>query len=149
MRIFPVRQRLKKRCISFSFTKGCKVLFPASALGRKGAYEVRQLARDLGLALVVLDGACDDPAFWNGVNVVKTNGDPFDDIKLVVYPAYVEHQPRILLRAIASGIPVIATTACGVTGGEKVTLVPVGDYEVLKRAVSHALNDRVVKLIDR
>ncbi|HYC85702.1 MAG TPA: VanW family protein, partial [Chryseosolibacter sp.] len=36
---------------------GTKVLFPASGLGRKGAYEIRQLARELDLTLIVAGSA--------------------------------------------------------------------------------------------
>lgn len=65
---------------------------------------------------------------------MKARGDPFQNISLVIYPAYLEYQPRTLLKAIASGIPLLATTGCGLTDGEGVTLVSVGDYEALKDA---------------
>lgn len=96
-------------------TTGTKVLFPASILARKGAYEVQQLVKDLNL-------------------VITTSG-PLEDVALVIYPAYVEHQPRALLRAIALGIPVITTTACGLQAGENVIIIPTGDYDALKQAV--------------
>lgn len=114
---------------------GSKVLFPGSSLGRKGAYEVRKLAQELGLTVIVSGGATEDPSFWEGIKTEKAEADPLRNAGLVIYPAYVEHQPRFLLKAIASGYPVVATQACGLTEGENVTIVPTGDYEALRRAV--------------
>jgi glycosyltransferase involved in cell wall biosynthesis len=51
----------------------------------------------------------------------------------------VEHQPRVLLKALAEGVPVICTTACGLHGwsGDPalLTIVPAGDLEALENAV--------------
>ena len=43
------------------------VFFPASTLGRKGAYELREVARDLDLTLALGGGILEDNEFWNGV----------------------------------------------------------------------------------
>lgn len=119
--------------------KGSKILFPASALGRKGAYELRRLAKELGLVVVVVGKAIEKADFWEGLNVVPSGTDPFADIALVVYPTYIEHQPRLLLKAIAAGLPVITTQASGLAVSEQVCLVPLGDYEALKIAVKERL----------
>jgi hypothetical protein len=47
--------------------------------------------------------------------------------ELVVLPAFVENRPRRLLEMLASGVPVIATPACGLGPREGLTLVPTGD----------------------
>jgi hypothetical protein len=47
----------------------------------------------------------------------------------------VQHQPRLLLRAIAAGIPVIATAACGVSGLPGVTTVPASDVAALVKCI--------------
>ncbi len=52
------------------------VFFPASTLGRKGAYELREVARDLDLTLALGGGILEDNEFWNGVTVISTSGDP-------------------------------------------------------------------------
>lgn len=39
--------------------------------------------------------------------------DDLQDASALVIPAWIEHQPRLALRALAMGIPVIATDACG------------------------------------
>jgi hypothetical protein len=98
-------------------TPGRKILFPASGLARKGAYEVRDICHELGLPLAVLGRAQENPHFWEGhdVTFVEKGPDLFRDIACVVLPAHVEHQPRLLLSALASGVPVICSAECGVT----------------------------------
>jgi hypothetical protein len=118
-----------------SLSIGNKILFPASALGRKGVYEIRRLAKELNLEIVILGNATEDTDFWNGVKVEQTKGDVFTDIGLVVYPAYIEHQPRVILKALAAGIPVITTKACGLPVSKGLTIIPTGNYDALNEAV--------------
>ena len=88
---------------------GRTILFPASALGRKGAYELRAALSGLDAELVVAGGATEhDGAFWDGLKVRRLDGRMPERLAAVVLPAVVEHQPRALLRALAAGIPVIA-----------------------------------------
>jgi glycosyltransferase involved in cell wall biosynthesis len=51
-------------------------------------------------------------------------------------PAWIEHEPRLALLALASGIPVIATNACGLPNHPLLTLVPEGDAAALKIAMT-------------
>jgi glycosyltransferase involved in cell wall biosynthesis len=120
---------------SLSTVLGTRILFPASALARKGAYEMRQLAQELRLPLVVAGRATECAGFWQEVATTPASPDALAGVGLVVYPAYVEHQPRLLLRALAAGIPVVATVACGLGPQPGLTLVPVGDYAALRQAV--------------
>jgi hypothetical protein len=91
------------------------VFFPASRLGRKGAFELAAALLDEPLIEVKCFGRATEGA-----------ADPFKEIpcspgtkadlaaaRLLVLPAWIEHQPRLALLALASGIPVIATEACG------------------------------------
>jgi glycosyltransferase involved in cell wall biosynthesis len=118
---------------------GNKILFPASALGRKGAYEVKKLAQELNLTLVVTGRTIEEDNFWTGVKWEKVGANPLADCGVIVYPAYVEHQPRFLLKALSSGIPVIASSACGLAPHPNLTIIPTGDYEALKREVMEKL----------
>ncbi len=126
---------------------GGKILFPASALGRKGAYELRRLAQELNLHIVITGKATEGKNFWKGVTTEFAGSNPFDNVCLVVYPAYVEHQPRLLLKALAAGIPVITTTACGLSPTHNLTIFPVGDYDILKQAVKEWTEKRYEQLI--
>lgn len=118
-------------------SNGKRILFPASGLGRKGAYEMRAVAQNLGLELVILEKKQEHKNFWTGV---KTSGfTNLEEIGLVVYPAWVEQQPRLLLKALAKGIPVIATKACGLPAQENLFLVDTGNDWGLKEAVEKQL----------
>jgi len=57
------------------------------------------------------------------------------DAAAIVLPAWVEHQPRRLLQAVAAGVPVIATTACGLANVPGVTTIPTGNAVALRNAI--------------
>jgi glycosyltransferase involved in cell wall biosynthesis len=57
----------------------------------------------------------------------------------VVLPAYIEHTPRVLLKAIAYGIPVIASAACGLENMSGVITIPTGDEQALIQAIRQVL----------
>lgn len=121
------------------YAKGNGILFPASALGRKGAYEVKRIAQELQLTIKVMGTATETPDFWEDVSIEALNGPPLHQIGLVLFPTYVEHQPRLLVQALAAGIPVITTPAAGLPPSPYLTVVPMGDYEALKKAVVRQL----------
>ncbi|HKV40992.1 MAG TPA: VanW family protein [Blastocatellia bacterium] len=103
---------------------GDGVLFPASTLGRKGAYELRDAAKILDLELAVVGKDLESSGFWNGVSIRRCSANPLHGIGLVVLPAYIEDKPRRLLEAVACGIPVIASAACGLRWLEGVRTLP-------------------------
>ncbi|MFM7427730.1 MAG: VanW family protein [Elainella sp.] len=115
---------------------GTAILFPASTLGRKGAYELRQAAQTLGLKLRVLGQPLEGDDFWNGVTLEPAAADPLSGVGLVVLPAYVEHRPLLLLRAVAAGVPVIASEACGLGELRGVISVATGDAAGLQAALA-------------
>jgi glycosyltransferase involved in cell wall biosynthesis len=57
------------------------------------------------------------PHFFENLDVHPFEGD-FSKIKMVVYPTHVEHQPRLVLKAISMGIPVLTNAACGLEPGD-------------------------------
>ena len=67
------------------------------------------------------------------------NGAWPEQVAAVVLPAIVEHQPRALLRAVAMGLPVIATEACGLDDMPGVTIVPPFDVAQLRMAIGQLL----------
>jgi len=137
---------------------GNRVIFPASTLCRKGAYEMREAARALGVELICLGSTMESADFWNGVNICSLppalpsgagpqhapGSDWLEGAAVVVLPAFVEHRPRRLLAAVAAGVPVICTPQCGLGDTPGVTEVPAGDAQALIAAIEVALEERRV-----
>ncbi|SHJ25365.1 VanW like protein [Rubritalea squalenifaciens DSM 18772] len=91
-----------------------KIFFPASALGRKGIYELVEALKDKDIELLILGNADEGSSCPLGkFNWRKASISDMADCDLVILPAHVEHSPRPLLRALSLGIQVIATKACG------------------------------------
>jgi hypothetical protein len=114
------------------------IVFPGPSIARKGAYEVRALALRLDLEVVLLGGDLEGEGFWSGLPVRRAaRNDPtwLREAGFVVQPSLVEEQPRILLAALAAGIPVIATPACGILPKLGITLIPENDPEALVEAI--------------
>ena len=116
--------------------RGSRIVFPASTLGRKGAYELRDAARELGLTLTLTGPVLEAPDFWDGVAVERIDGAAsLDDAAVLVLPAWVESRPARLIAALQRGIAVIATSACGLPPQANLTIVPVGDVAALTDAL--------------
>jgi glycosyltransferase involved in cell wall biosynthesis len=112
------------------------VLFPASTLGRKGCYELREVARSLGISVVLGGSDLECENFWQGVQTERAKQtDLFSGADAIVLPAFVENKPRRLLDAVSCRLPVIASTACGLENVNGVTSIPVGDVAALKSAL--------------
>lgn len=91
-----------------------KLFFPASALARKGIFEVAAALNGLNAELWVLGAASEGAA--QPLQQVKWRRAAVAELTLcdaMVIPAWVEHQPRLALRALAAGLPVVASRACG------------------------------------
>lgn len=114
---------------------GAPIVFPASTVGRKGAYELREAARVLGLRVRLGGPVLEGPGFWDGIETEPPSGDLLDGAGAVVLPAWVEHQPRRLLEAVAAGIPVIASAACGLEGMPGVRTIAPGETGALVRSL--------------
>ena len=112
-----------------------RIAFPASTLGRKGAYEMREVAKRLDLRVALGGAVIEDAQFWGDVEAGPSAGNWLADAQAVVLPAWVEHQPRRLLEAVAAGVPVIASEACGLEGISGVITVPEGDSMALEAAL--------------
>jgi hypothetical protein len=119
------------------------VLFPAPTLGRAGAYELRDVARELGLHVVLTGPDLEGAGFWNGVSVERMAfADALRSAPVVVLPAFVEHQPRRLLLAAAMQLPVVASDACGLGETAGITTVPAGDVPALSAAIRSRIASR-------
>lgn len=118
-----------------------RVLLPASSLARKGAIELRDALAGLSVEVLLAPGAEDHVDFWRGFPVIRVGsiGEGVDAADIVVLPAWIEHQPRGLLHAIARGKPVIATQACGLPGELPWHKVAEGDPESLRVKIGQLL----------
>ena len=119
------------------------IVFAASALARKGAYELAAALRGLPVRLRVLGSRSSDTSLWHGIEVEHAGyaSDWLAQARVVVLPAHVEHAPRALLRALAAGVPVVATPACGIEARPGLQLVPAGDVDALRKAITAALTE--------
>jgi len=116
---------------------GRKWFFPASPLARKGIYELTSALRGSGDDLLLLGGANEGSAYpLEGISHRRGTPDELSGCTALVLPAWIEHEPRLALRALQSGIPVIATESCGLPPHRLLSLVPEGDVESLKLAMS-------------
>jgi hypothetical protein len=111
------------------------VVFPASTVGRKGCYELREALRGLDVRLILLGSIIEAADFWDGFETERGPSDWLERADLVVLPAFVEHRPRRLLFAAAAGIPVIASPACGVSNVAGINVVNAGDERMLRETI--------------
>ncbi|QNH11148.1 VanW family protein [Xanthomonas sp. SI] len=119
-----------------------QVLLAASALARKGAFELREALRGLPVQLLLPPGAQETPQFWSGFDVrrVASMADGVQAAAVVVLPAWIEQQPRGVLLALALGRPVIATAACGLGADDGAwRCVEAGDSAALRAQLVDAL----------
>jgi len=114
--------------------------FPGPTVARKGAFEVREAARRLSAKLRPTGTELEGADFWAGVELEPTppGGSWLDGVRAVVHPALAEATPRRLLEALAAGVPVIATAACGLAPQPRLALVPMDDVEALVAAMAAA-----------
>jgi VanW like protein/Glycosyl transferases group 1 len=107
-----------------------RIAFPGPTAARKGAFELRAAAKALDLEIVLVGSELEGADFWSGVRTRRADPSNWlDGVAAVIQPALVEDAPRRLLQALASGVPVIATPACGLPAQAGLTLVPGSDSE--------------------
>ncbi len=122
--------------------KGSRIVFPASTLSRKGAQEVRKVIREREWPLTLVGPPVEGADFWKSISVEPADNDWLEDAAVVALPAWVENQPRRLLAALAAGVPVICTPACGLGEQPGVTVILEGDVEALDAALAGVLEQK-------
>jgi hypothetical protein len=117
-----------------------KWFFPASALGRHGIYEIADAFRDTDGELLILGRASEGVGdVLKGVKHRQAKIDDLPNCAGLLIPAWVEHEPRLALKALAMGIPVIASKACGLSAHPLLKEIEAGDVEGLKKALGESL----------
>jgi len=118
------------------------VVFAASALARRGARELAAALQGMPCRLRVWGSPSGDARLWQGIAHVEHmnwRDDALAGASVVVLPAHIEHTPRALLRAVAAGVPVVASTACGLSSLGVSEVAP-GDVAALRTALQTACN---------
>lgn len=125
------------------------VVFPASTVGRKGVYELREALFGLEsrVKLIVLGAELEGDFFWRGFEIERGASDWMEQADLVALPAFAEHKPRRLLLAAASGIPVIASKASGLENVLGITSIETGNVDSLRREIINLLFERKPKFV--
>lgn len=102
--------------------KPFKILHAGVSLGRKGIFDIRTALRNLDFEyeLLLAPSAIESRDFWQGINVssISSINEGISICDVVVLPAVIEHNPRGILLAIASGKNTIASSACGLSENE-------------------------------
>lgn len=123
------------------------LLFPANLAAREGVHAALGAAEQIGLPLLVagrdLEGIA---APSDAVRFTTVEEIPWHEVAAVVHPTLFESWPRLHLHALALGIPVIATEACGLEEGDGVTFVPFNDEPTLVRALERVLRGQDVPM---
>ena len=118
---------------------GRTFLFAGPALARKGAHAMREAMEQLDIALLIERPGEERPGFWGDRDVRLVQGVP-SELAGVILPAIVEHRPATLLRALAAGLPVIATEACGLPLQPGLTLIEPCDAGALREEIRSLLS---------
>ena len=114
---------------------GTRIAFGGPTVARRGAYLVRSAMKRLGLPLLVLGRNVEQDDFWESVDTEERalGPDCLDEVGLLISPALTDFKPRLLMRALRSGIRVIATKACGLPEMENLHFVdPFDENELVE-----------------
>lgn len=111
------------------------IVFPAATVGRKGCYELREALRGLSFKIVTMGPDIEGQDFWEGFDRERSGAEWLETADLVVLPAFVEHRPRRLLEAARAGVPVIASSACGVENVNGIETMEAGDAIELRQRI--------------
>ncbi|MCB9526042.1 MAG: VanW family protein [Myxococcales bacterium] len=115
------------------------VVFPASTLGRHGAWALREALAGRAVRLLRCGPEVEGVGFWGGRAEATPWPEALRQATVVALPGHVPGAPRRLLDAVASGVPVITTPAAGLAVGPGVRVVPAGDVPALAAALDDAL----------
>lgn len=109
---------------------GQAIAFPGPAIARRGSEVVREVAQELGLKVVLAGSDLEREGFWSGIEIDRPAAREswLDGCAVVLSPSVAEDQPRRLLEALACGVPVVASPACGLPEHAGLTTVRDGDY---------------------
>lgn len=97
---------------------------PCSPLGRKGIYDLEGMTKRLVVLGRAREGVGEEFFEQGAIEDLET-------AEAVVLPAWVEHQSRLGLKALAMGIPVFATEECGLPEHPGLTILKHDEFKCL------------------
>jgi hypothetical protein len=99
---------------------GTRTAFLGPTIARQRPDIARLFAHDLGEPLIVFGSNHESADFWAGIASEQRPFDAnwLDDVGTIIHPATMTTQPRALLQAIANGVTVHATSACGLASDD-------------------------------
>lgn len=108
--------------------KGDRVAFLGPTIARQRPDLARALAASLDAPLVVFGAMLEAGNPWAGIAVERHAFGPdwLDGIGAILHPATLTGQPRRLLEAVAAGVTVYATPACGLDPADYLPLAAFG-----------------------
>jgi glycosyltransferase involved in cell wall biosynthesis len=79
----------------------------------------------------------EDENFWDGVAIdpVSFDSDWLEEASLILRPASTDFKPRLIMRALSAGIPVIASPWCGLPSQEGLHFVSGSDPDELAEKI--------------
>ena len=124
--------------------------YSGPAVARKNAHAVREAARLLNAEVVLLyppSGEHEGRDFWEGVCTSRpepgTDWRTTSGASVLVAPDLTCERPRLALAALAVGLPVVATSACGLGTRDGVNAVALdSDGETIAQAIAPFLSNR-------
>lgn len=122
-------------------TEKPRLYFPGPVTARKGAFLLRAALEGLDVELVWRGPELEGSNFWGTVTNRHIN-DTDESFAAVIQPAYLEDRPRLLLEAMAAGIPVISTEACGIPHTDGIEVIRTGDFKALRSALQEMIGQR-------
>ncbi len=115
------------------------IAFPGPTHARKGAYELRNVARALNLEVVLLVSELEGADFWQGVTTrrvdARSGTDWLEGVSVVAQPALVEETPRRLLEAIGTRRSRYCHVCLRFRNLTGVTTIPAGNEDALRDAI--------------
>ena len=94
---------------------GERVAFLGPTIARQGAHWAKEIAQYLTQPLIVFGNDLEGVEFWSGVTIERRRmaDKEWSDVGIIIHPAAMTNQPRILLEAHARGIQIYTTPESG------------------------------------
>jgi glycosyltransferase involved in cell wall biosynthesis len=116
------------------------LLLPAPLAMRDGAHAALGASERLALPLLICGSNSENLAVESDAVHFTTESEiPWHQVAAVVHPTLFKAWPRLHLHALALGIPVVTTSACGLEEGDGVSFVDFNDEDGLVRAIERAM----------